>query len=78
MLYREGYHITVEELVKVSDKEVAFEIFRAYDREIIFESARSDSKDWEDVKGKIVSEFYPTDSNEIYIYICQDWMKDDQ
>ena len=70
--------MTVEELVKVLDKEVAFEVFRAHDREIIFESTRSNSKDWEDVKGKTVFGFYPTDSNEIYIYICQDWMKGSQ
>lgn len=70
--------MTVEELVKVLDKEVTFEIFRAHDREIIFESARSNNKDWEEVKSKIVSEFYPTTSNEIYIYIYQNWMKDDQ
>ena len=68
----------VEELVKILDKEVAFEIFRAHDREIIFESNRSNNKDWEGVKDKIISEFYPTDSNEIHIYICQDWMKDSQ
>lgn len=70
--------MTVGELVRVIDKEVAFKVFRAHDREIIFESTRSNSKDWEEVKGKTVSEFYPTDSNEIYIYIHQDWMKDIQ
>lgn len=70
--------MTVEELVSVLNKEVAFEIFQAHDRGIIFESTRSNSEDWKEVKDKIVSGFYPTDSNEIYIYICQDWMKNTQ
>ena len=29
------YHMTVEELVKILDKEVTFEVLQAYDREII-------------------------------------------
>ena len=33
--------MTVEELVKVLDKEVTFEVLQAYDREILFDSTSS-------------------------------------
>ena len=39
------YHMTVEELVKILDKEVTFEVLQAYDREIIFELSNFSDKD---------------------------------
>ena len=64
--------MTVEELVKVLDKEVTFEVLQAYDREILFDSTNS-NHEWESVKDKIVVKFYPTDTRELYIYVFPDW-----
>ena len=65
--------MTVEELVKVLDKEVTFEVLQAYDREILFDSTNS-NHEWESVKDKIVVEFYPTDTRKLYIYVFPDWI----
>lgn len=70
--------MTVEELVKVLDKEVTFEVLQGYDREIIFESSnfsdRDNNKKWEEVKNRIVYEFYPTDTRELFIYVYPSFM----
>lgn len=65
--------MTVEELVKILDKEVTFEVLQAYDRGIIFESSNFSDKDnnkkWQEVKDRIVYEFYPTDTRELFIFV---------
>lgn len=67
--------MTVETLISVLDKEVTFEVFQAYDNEILFDSlrSRSNSSEWGNVKNRIVSEFYPTDTRELFIYVLPDW-----
>lgn len=67
--------MTVETLINVLDKEVTIEVFQAYDNEILFDSSRSRSNnyEWENVKNRIVSEFYPTDTRELYIYVEPNW-----
>lgn len=67
--------MTVETLISVLDKEVTFEVFQAYDNEILFNSSmsRSNNYEWENVKNRIVSEFYPTDTRELYIYVEPNW-----
>lgn len=70
--------MTVEELVKVLDKEVVFEVYQAYNRGILFNSSssyRDGTYNWDKVKNMIVSEFYPTDVRELYIYVVPDWDK---
>lgn len=73
------YHMTVEELVKILDKEVTFEVLQAYDREIIFESSNFSDKDnnkkWQEVKDRIVYEFYPTDTRELFIFVYPTFME---
>ena len=46
--------MTVETLISVLDKEVTFEVFQSYDNEILFDSSRSRSNnyEWKNVKGK--------------------------
>lgn len=67
--------MTVETLINVLDKEVTFEILQAHDNVVLFESSRSISGnyEWKNVKNRIVSEFYPTDTRELYIYVFPDW-----
>lgn len=72
--------MTVELLISVLDKEVTFNVFQAYDNKILFDSQSGlgliDNKDeWENVKNRIVSEFYPTDTRELFIYVIPDWRK---
>lgn len=71
--------MTIEELIKVLDREVTFEILQAYDREILFESSEFDnkynSKKWEEVKNRIVYEFYPTDTRELLIFVYPGFMQ---
>ena len=69
--------MTVETLMSVLDKEVTFEVFQSYDNEILFDSSRSRSNnyEWKNVKNRIVSEVYPTDTRELYIYVEPDWRK---
>lgn len=64
--------MTVEELVKVLDKEVTFEVLQAYDRGILFDSSNS-YHEWGSVKDRIVIEFYPTDTRELYIFVEPNW-----
>lgn len=68
--------MTVETLIGVLDKEVTFEVFQAYDNEILFDSSRSRSTnyEWKNVKNRIVSEFYPSDTRELYIYVLPNWI----
>lgn len=72
---REKICMTVETLIGVLDKEVTFEVFQAYDNEILFDSSRSRSRnyEWENVKNRIVTEFYPSDARELYIYVLPNW-----
>lgn len=71
--------MTVEELVKILDKEVTFEVLQAYDRGIIFESSNFSDKDnnkkWQEVKDRIVYEFYPTDTRELFIFVYPTFME---
>lgn len=71
--------MTVEELVKILDKEVTFEVIQAYDREIIFESSNFSDKDnnkkWQEAKDRIVYEFYPTDTRELFIFVYPTFME---
>ena len=69
--------MTVESLINILDKEITFEIFQAHDNVILFDSSRSrsDNYEWENVKNRIVSEFYPTDTRELYIYVLPNWRK---
>ncbi len=71
--------MTVEELVKILDKEVTFEVLQAYDREIIFElsnfSDKDNNKKWQEVKDRIVYEFYPTDTRELFIFVYPTFME---
>lgn len=70
--------MTVESLISVLDKEVTFNVFQAYDNKILFDSQSglgliNDNCEWENVKNRIVSEFYPTDTRELFIYVIPDW-----
>ncbi len=71
--------MTVEELLNVLDREVTFEVLQAYDREIIFASSeygdKNDNKKWEEVKNRIVYEFYPTDTRELFIFVYPIFME---
>lgn len=72
--------MTVESLISVLDKEVTFNVFQAYDNKILFDSQSglglSDNMDeWENVRNRIVSEFYPTDKRELFIYVLPDWRR---
>lgn len=71
--------MTVEELLNVLDREVTFEVLQAYDREIIFSSSeyedKNDNKKWEEVKNRIVYEFYPTDTRELFIFVYPIFME---
>lgn len=72
--------MTVESLISVLDKEVTFNVFQAYDNKVLFDSQSGlgliDNKDeWEKVKNRIISEFYPTDTRELFIYVIPDWEK---
>lgn len=73
----EKWYMTVESLINILDKEITFEIFQAHDNVILFDSSRSrsDNYEWENVKNRIVSEFYPTDTRELYIYVLPNWRK---
>lgn len=67
--------MTVEELVKVLDKEITFEVLQAHNREILFDSTSNNHK-WENVKDRTIIKFYPTDTRELYIYVHPDWLSD--
>lgn len=74
--------MTVEELVKILNREVIFEVLQAYDRKIIFESSEYSNKDnnekWNEVKNRIVNEICPSDTGEIFIYVYPEFMKSNE
>ena len=69
--------MTVETFVNALDRNIAFKVSLAHDKEILFNSTGFNTDKWKDVKDKTVFSFYPANLETIYIYVYPDWMMDD-
>ena len=71
--------MTFETLIGVLNREVIFEVFQAYDNnKILFDSSSGlelidNNYEWGNIKNRIVSEFYPTDTRELHIFVEPNW-----